>query len=689
MKKTLIVVLSLVMTLCLGLAACAQDVKGKISGTVTVNSEPMAGVTVTVGETTATTSEDGKYTIETKVEAGTVVTFALEGYITVAKTINATDIVEGNATVDAELEQSATISGTVKSGATQAALEGVTVIIEVEGEAVEGKQAVTAADGTYAISEIPISKYTVRMTKDGFNPFTKNISTINFRDGNATVNATLVQIGTVTGKVTDKAGAPLAEVTVKFLSKTTKTAADGTYTIADISIGSGTVSFEKKGYVSQTVSLTAASFVSAKATANAVMEGEVLPGLSKEALELLTSAPEKEFVHGATIPIKGKWGMIGDLQDHSQGYCPHGTVSGTDMSSYIYAKFAINESNCSMTIAARHFTEQGDAGQMGIKVVDASDYSVKMVRANNAAEDWVTVNEDNYMKFTYDLSAYKGKTVIIAIGNRIKGHCCINRIKFTTTAAQEVLPYVTTDDIKTLSSLNANGEAVKYAGDSVYNTFFRVGGVGKISEGTHFDADRKPQSGTNPATDNVDMDNYIYGRFTISELSKFLKINTRCFVSQAEAGAGLPYLIVKVVPLNSDGTINAAKQTVTFDPRVVDSDDMALETYDLTEYIGGDIALFIGTKYGHKLVVNPIELTNLSTVTGIIKNSDGVLQGVTVSYGTVTVVTDIAGKYTIEAVLDTTTSLTATIEGHDGGTFIFEAIAIVTKHDFILTKTVS
>ena len=113
--------------------------------------------------------------------------------------------------------------------------------------------------------------------------------------------------GTVEGYVTDAQSARLADVKVTLLTTNAKreveatvtTSSDGTFKLSDVPMTSRLVTFEKDGYASVGITLSASSFEDGKAVLNPVMEfaSAVITGKVLDAQN--GSAP----LAGATVSI--------------------------------------------------------------------------------------------------------------------------------------------------------------------------------------------------------------------------------------------------------------------------------------------------------------------------------------------------------------------------------------------------
>lgn len=169
----------------------SNEGSGTLSGLVTDDAgQPIPDVVVTVSgvdeeDLSATTGGDGKYTIENVSLKLHAVTFSKTGWLTVSKSVGATDFDANKATIVNinMINASAKIVGTLtdaKNG--DAPLAGVTIKVGVAGTVQ------SAADGTYAIENLIADSYTVTFTKETYVTITKQITKADFQSGVATIN---------------------------------------------------------------------------------------------------------------------------------------------------------------------------------------------------------------------------------------------------------------------------------------------------------------------------------------------------------------------------------------------------------------------------------------------------------------------------------------------------------------------
>jgi hypothetical protein len=187
--------------------------------------------------------------------------------------------------VDASLARAGSISGAVTDAA-GAPLQGIYVYRMPSGQGTY-----TAADGTYRLNGLTAGNYTVRFDDfsgsylaEWFDDVSEQASAtaVVVAEGEAVTNvdASLVTAGSISGVVTDAAGAPLQGIYVSRSpgGEGTYTAADGTYRLNRLMAGSYTVRFDdfSNDYLDQWFDGVAAQ---ASATPVEVVQGQDTPGV--------------------------------------------------------------------------------------------------------------------------------------------------------------------------------------------------------------------------------------------------------------------------------------------------------------------------------------------------------------------------------------------------------------------------
>lgn len=278
-----------------------------IAGTVTDNtSAAIAGVTVTASapsktDVTATTAANGTYTLSGLADASWTIKFEKTGYATeyfdnavlaTDATTVATSGTQALTAKDAVLASESTIGGTVRSinaSSVTTLLSGATVDAYI-GDTLY-KSVTTNGSGVYSFTQMPAATYKLKFSKTGVvTAYTGGAGTLDsatsFTVGAAAAvtgqDINLVEQGSITGTVTDSVG-NISGGTVKMRNTlgtvlgSATTAANGTYTISNVSPGSYYLEFLASGHQTEWWNDKPAF---SSATAVAVASGNATTGIS-------------------------------------------------------------------------------------------------------------------------------------------------------------------------------------------------------------------------------------------------------------------------------------------------------------------------------------------------------------------------------------------------------------------------
>lgn len=442
---------------------------GTISGIVTdVEGVAMSGVTVTVSGTglaspvTTTTASDGSYSVADLAIAAYTVKFSKSSFQEVNADIVAYDFRNNNAAVKNVTLISAIykISGTIIDEAA-APLEGVSVVVSNALGTETVGSATTATDGTYTVELAAAAPYGVAFSKAGYKNGGKPVTAGDFVKNTATADATLMYAAyTISGTVINSDGQPIggADVTIASVVGAT-TAADGTFSLEVPSIAAYTVTFSKAGYDGAQKSVAAGDFVVGIAAVGNVNVGSVPTALAGQTIAELKAAP-KLLYNWYRAGNDGNNGGPGNLWDWSTGYMiaampVYGrweaqnegmtvriktttTETNTNVfDSYVYGRKKITADNNIMSVKVR--THSTSATTWGVQVVDlsAANPVAMKITANGQSLANITTN-NNWTDYSFDLSKYIGKEVIIAVGTYMAGNndlqLVLRSVYFSTAA---------------------------------------------------------------------------------------------------------------------------------------------------------------------------------------------------------------------------------------------------------------
>ena len=207
-------------------AATVGTVTGKVTNAA---GAPISGASVSSGGNGAITGSDGLYTLQ--VPAGTsTLTAALAGYQSASESVTVT---AGQSTQAATLQiqplNPGNVTGSVVDGNGQA-LSGATV-------SAAGLTTSTAADGSYALSNLPAGQTTINASLTGFQSGSTTVTVVAATTTAAPAITLVSGSGSITGSVKTTAGAAIAGASVGFGGGTATTDANGNYTLTGVPVG--------------------------------------------------------------------------------------------------------------------------------------------------------------------------------------------------------------------------------------------------------------------------------------------------------------------------------------------------------------------------------------------------------------------------------------------------------------------
>ena len=332
-------------------------------------------------------------------------------------------------------ETKGTIQGTVLDNLGNP-VEGVTVAVsDVEGTVA------TAADGTFKVENVDIDRHTLKFTKSGYLEASTSVSAAKFVDGVATVDVTIqIANARISGKVLDAQAenTPLAGVLVSISeTRNVTTGEDGSYLFEDLLIQDYTLTFTKQGYPTATKNVTPSDFVDGVAQIADFGMGasEILRGLTINELK----NAEKWYYNAYRGGRNGDdyphfdWstdfmctlhGFVGWWEEQNEGTTIQIRNRQEDgdwehpaddkmFDSFIYGSKQITEDNKILTIKARTHSASAEAPcHWGVMVVDLSVANPGAILVGEKQ----TLASESYTDIDFDLSAYVGKEIVIAIG---------------------------------------------------------------------------------------------------------------------------------------------------------------------------------------------------------------------------------------------------------------------------------
>jgi hypothetical protein len=271
----------------------APVTNGTVTGTVTNTSgAPVQGASVTSGGNGAITGSDGAYSLAVPAGSATI-TAALGGYQSASTTVTVT---AGSSTTAPTLQIAPVNPGNVTGHVADSnnnALSGATV-------AAAGLTTLTAADGSYALNNLPAGATTINASLTGFQNGSANVTVV---AGATTAAPTITLVsgsGTITGTVKSSSGAAISGASVGYGGGTTTTNTSGAYTLTGVPTGTVQLVASASGFQSVTQSVTVnggatstANFTLSPAAGGGTVTGKV------------TNASSGAALSGATVSWSG------------------------------------------------------------------------------------------------------------------------------------------------------------------------------------------------------------------------------------------------------------------------------------------------------------------------------------------------------------------------------------------------
>lgn len=329
--------------------------------------------------------------------------------------------------------------------------------------------------------------------------------------------------GTITGTVTNADGDPIDGVSVSASNSesTATTGADGTYTLSNVPVATLSVTFEKEGYQTNSITVPASRFSNGTATVNATLTvaGAKITGT------VLDGANENAPLEGATVTLN------------------NGTSATT-----------------------------GSDGTFTIENLTVRDYTLS-VSAEGYIESTAAVAETDFdnEETTATVSVTLYKTVL--------------------------LPGLTLADLQNADIWyyneykgGRNGDnypMFDWSSDYMATLDFR-GAWAEQNEGTAIQIQNNEEQQSNPA-DHNNFDSFVFGRKMITDDNKIMSLKIRNF-KENEQSVDTEYGVTVI-----DMTAAEPSAVKLGENKTINSESYVDVEFDLSEYIGKEIVIAIGT----------------------------------------------------------------------------------------------
>ncbi len=392
--------------------------------------------------------------------------------------------------------------------------------------------------------------------------------------------------------------------TNEFTYENGKWSLDG-LTMADaVALGNVTITLKGKYaniYADPSFTLTTLDYSGGSAEKEITLEEkDILPGLTFSQLQA-TNIKEVPFLSSSgKTAIGNLWnegGASGSECDViGEGYR---MTSKTDNANdeyrrYIYGQLDVTENNDTLTLYGRTF---GTETEFAVKVIDFTTFEGTFIQATGSNTIWQKYNGSDYGKYTYDLSDFDGKTVIVAIGVR-KAALTLESILLsadgtfafgrTSAAALQDLQAV---NIATGTKFSAGSNP------KIQETFVTVGAA-KVDNNRWMLVDARGDN-----TDGAQPHSYVYCKTNITSANARMSIRWSSYNNGTMA-------LTKVLAVNAQD--NSVIHLYSGNNSV--NGEWCESRFDLTECVGKEVILAIGMSYGNRMGIDWIQFDRMSYI---------------------------------------------------------------------------
>ena len=335
---------------------------------------------------------------------------------------------------------------------------------------------ITDDSGCYYLKGVPIGKHILSFSKTDYQTVSCTLTPKQWNDGTANISTSLrYAAAKITGRILDAKNGkkPLEGASVSIGGETVQTNSEGIYTISQLPLDNYTVTFTYNDYNPQTREVKTDDFIDGVAQLADILLGgeEILPGLTLFDLKECTPWMYNEYRGGRnadnypqfdwSVDYMCTLDMIGNWEEQNEGTTmrvnENNGVDLDNLNTFIYGRKHITEDNKIMTVFAR--THQGPA-IWNVVVVDLSESKPQTKKLGEN----ISFQDGNYKNFVFDLSAYVGKDIAIAIGTYYSGEwvqLVLRRISFAPSATNGLAWLPGTPINESLEDLHLTQEMVR------------------------------------------------------------------------------------------------------------------------------------------------------------------------------------------------------------------------------------
>lgn len=470
-------------------------------------------------------------------------------------------------------------------------LEDVDVIVRTTDSSKEVvAQTKSNYDGTFAVPVVPSNAGFVSFEKEGFSKVSITITKDQFKDGAVFLSPVLeFASASITGRVLNAMdnNAPFEGVSVSIGVQNLTTGADGVYEFRNLTLQEYTLTITKTGCATITKTIKLEDFnEDGAAMVEDIMLGgkEILPGLSAQDLKDTPKWYINEYRGGygngggekdwSTVFMSAQFQRwVGGWEMQNEGCTlrfrheptKDGDVNMDSFDTFTYGSKLITADNHIMSVNVRcHQATNEDPAYWGVQVVDLSE--AEPVAVKIGGENGISKHTNgDYATYDFDLSAYDGKEVIIAIGRYVHhvgewNQLCISHVSFASqrierdaflesAGAEEVKTgwHMTKEEVRSMMpnplkkviGYTPSGVEVKTKSNPAYKNW---GGTGHICSEWGFQyvsKDTEPLAGEgfvfktrNDVDANYDVpESYFYSKLSIAAGQNIVDVHMRNYSS--------------------------------------------------------------------------------------------------------------------------------------------------------------
>lgn len=285
------------------------------------------------------------------------------------------------------------------------------------------------------------------------------------------------------------------------------------------------------------------------------------------------------------------WVAVGQVELHPEGACLE--VERQGLISMLRNRIAVPYDRTHFTLSVRKFVRE-TAQNKDPRIYVAVNGNI--IRAEGEDQDYVSPDSDAYLSALYNLEDYGGQEVLIEVYSTEGEHAAIGQMMLCGALSDRLISTLPLYKYH-LDALEAY-EPLDYNKTQIFDEWQHCGSVVQLLEGTSLSVNKENPPGSLP-------ESAVYAKFEIDDSKRYLHITARTFFGQnlGEDGNGYPPEMMVYVA-NSDGEVEL------IGTKLIDSEAEQTLHLDLSDYLGQEITIIIGSGRGGHCAISYIELNN-------------------------------------------------------------------------------